>query len=280
MINLKEIQKFKFVPILGKISPLKPIFRKYFKKIAQPSKCKIMYKKNTLVDSDIILFFTSKENRRFCQLKNILHFLKSINIKKSIKFSYCREAGDLIENLTLKENLYLEAFSSSLSSSKDFQLKNYLTKNGNKDLANLFKKAGNLERYPHDANEEEKKTVGLIKSLLVDADFLIYEKPEKYLSDETFDSFLNAMKYLSKMKGKIIIIHPEKDCLWTNHITKIATQAQNKQYVIGSVPSIGEALSDHLSKLLSNGNTPLKKSIATSDILLFNNIPDIDEEAA
>ena len=62
--------------------------------------------KNHLENGDIILF--EKPEKGACtELKNFLQFLKFIRVKGPIKFSYVESEGQLVSNLSLKDNIFL-----------------------------------------------------------------------------------------------------------------------------------------------------------------------------
>ena len=197
---------------------------------------------SNLKNTDILLLTP----RNICQLKDFTNFIYSTDVRRPIKFSFVDGEGQLINKLTLKENIFLESIPTSLAQSKEFQLETYLKKTRNINLIRLFKKVSLLDVYPDKIDDQTRKIVALIKGLLQEADYLFLEHPEKHLSSTNLDLFIKAMEYQNKTLPQIIVIGSANAGMWTPFISKLIRQDEFYQYSLEEV-SVNQIKEKYLS---------------------------------
>lgn len=193
-----------------------------------------MTKKEAISKMDIILFKVTDHLQRRCQLKNFLHFLHSYGIKRPIRFAYVEGNAPLLNNLTLRENIYLDSLPHSLTQSKDFQLKSHLEKMGNEYLLKLFHKIGSLDCYPTEVDQQTRKIAALIKALMQNPDYLLLEKPEHDLDQEHLLLFVKAMEFQTIGQGLVVLISSPQEKFWQQHISKTVTRGPKQEFLVDS----------------------------------------------
>lgn len=194
-----------------------------------------MDKKNQIKRSDILLFKNEENRYGHSQLKNFLSFLSSNGVKRPYKFAYIESEGPLISNMSLRENIHLDSVPLSLSTTKEMELKNLLSKIGNDDLLELFAKIDNLEIKVSEVSDQTRKMAALIKGLIQEADFLFLESPEKHLTDEGLRLFVNALNYQVQENGQMVFISSPATLFWQGKVSKIITRGPKKEFLITPV---------------------------------------------
>ncbi|TNF27660.1 MAG: hypothetical protein EP319_10900 [Deltaproteobacteria bacterium] len=194
-----------------------------------------MDKKNQINRSDILLFKNEENRYGHSQLKNFLSFLSSNGVKRPYKFAYIESEGPLISNMSLRENIHLDSVPLSLSTTKEMELKNLLSKIGNNDLLELFAKIDNLEIKVSEVCDQTRKMAALIKGLIQEADFLFLEAPEKHLTEENLRLFVNALNYQVQENGQMVFISSPATLFWQGKVSKIITRGPKKEFLITPV---------------------------------------------
>lgn len=175
-----------------------------------------------------------------CQLKYFLNFVKFLDLKRWTDFAYVPEESDLLPNLTLKENLFLEAIPPSLSLSKEFQLREFLQKTGNEYLLQIFKMISHPDYYPSQVDLHEKKLICLLRALLKESEFLFLEEPSLHLKEnaEEISLIKLALSHESKKRNRVVIISMKKWEVWADLITKVITRVPQGRYLIQASPKV------------------------------------------
>lgn len=189
---------------------------------------------NIIKKMDIFYFPTLKKVGQG-QLKNFIHFLNFFGIKKPIRFAYIEEEGSLLNNLSLRENIYLDSIPSSVSAAKGFSLEEELSKTGNEALLELFSKITLLDELPQNVDEQSRKLTSLIKGLLKESDFLFLESPEKNLHFENLNLFKKALEFQTSTQGQTILIASPDELTWESFINKKVSRGPSKEFIISSI---------------------------------------------
>lgn len=184
--------------------------------------------------SDIFLLekFWKKEEASSCQLKDFINFVKSMDFRRPIDFSYVPREGNLIPNLTLKDNLFLEAIPMSLSTSKEFRFKEYLDKGENEHFFQLYQMITKLDHLPEHVDMAEQKILCILKALLKKSEFLFLEDPELHLcpNEDLINKVKAALAYESRKGRRFIILATTERERWNDIITHTISLAKNGQY--------------------------------------------------
>ena len=212
--------------------------------------------------SDIILFKTTKENLDFCQLKNFINYLHFNKLRRPFKFSYVPANAQLINTLTLKENILLDSIPTTLSKTKEFQLNNHLKKTGNVHLIRLFKELKLLDIYPNKTDLGTQKIIALLKGLIQESNFLFLEKPELHLSDDILETTIKAIEYQAINTGQTVLFTTENQEKWLTHVSKIVTIGE--KHLFHTTPVLSKKLRD---KYLGKKETiPKSTTIITPEV--------------
>lgn len=193
-------------------------------------------------DQNFDIFYFKKET----DLKNpstpineFISFLKFHRVAIPHKFSYVSESGNLLQELTLKQNLLLDYTSQSLTEEKESHFKNYLKQKNNFHLEALYNLVSNINELPSNANQEEIKIIALMKALISEVPFIFLEHPEKDLSENAFKIFKEALKSQFKEQNQNIFIITNNETKWNDVITKIvfrksdySFQIENRQHQV------------------------------------------------
>lgn len=176
--------------------------------------------KNTPQQRDIILFKKCSASTQTNVVKNYLNYLKYCKIQGPHRFSSAGVDAELIEGLTLRENLYLDAVPLSLIESRDFKFRQHLDQTQNRYLSELLHKVVELDVYPSRVDQRTRKIVGLIKTLLQDSQYLFYDTPEAHLEREDLEVFIKALHFHLGKEKKIAFICSQEEALWIDFATK------------------------------------------------------------
>lgn len=170
-----------------------------------------------------IYYFESEtfENmKKGSPLKTFLYFLKRQRVTGPVRFSFIDSEGSLLPGLSLKENISLDCVSANVSSAKNFTLEDYLDRNTNKDLVELYNSISLPDDKPNDVDSRTRKTAALVKGLLQKSDYIFLEGPEKYLDEDTLKIFTRALiKGLSKNNQTLLLLSDQPK-LWLPYVTK------------------------------------------------------------
>lgn len=175
---------------------------------------------------DIVLFKNCESATQANVVKNCLNYLKFCQINGPYRFSSSGADSQLIEGLTLRENLYLDAIPLSLVESRDFKFRQHLDQTQNKYLSELLNKIVELDVYPSRVDQRSRKIIGLIKTLLQDCDYLFYESPEDHLEQEDLETFVKALHFHLGKEKKIAFICSKEEGLWLDFATKTVSRDQ------------------------------------------------------
>jgi uncharacterized membrane-anchored protein YhcB (DUF1043 family) len=156
---------------------------------------------------EILWFKPSTHQKRTCQIKNFIHFLQYIGHKRPFLFSVTEENGQLIENLTLKENLFLEWGENKFHGTIHEGPLAILKKIGNPFLFDLYDLIPNWDSYPSQVDAEIKKMASLFKTLIQDCEYYFFDQPTKHLSEQGKAIFSRALKNQADLSSKLIFIH-------------------------------------------------------------------------
>jgi ABC-type lipoprotein export system ATPase subunit len=210
-------------------------------------------------DHSGIYYFDQGVEKEFANLKSFLYFLKAMKVKGPIKFAYVDQAGALIPNLSLKENILLDAIPQSLSLNKGTILNNVLEKIDNVFITNMFNSIVDWEQKPSECSSQVIKLVALMKALLTDSKYIFLDNPEMHLRFETLNLFKNALNLQRKKQNQIVIIHSQNFSVWEEEVEKIIYRGENKKFNI--IPHVvGQEKSESQDFKQSNvTHFPIKK---------------------
>ena len=189
-----------------------------------------MKEKYSIKKEGIILFKIFRKNNEHCQLKDFINFLNFIGEKKPLKFSYVDIDANLLGNLTLKENIFLESIPNSLANTKEFQLQEFLEKKDNRHLAKLFDKVDNIDLLPNQVSVEVRKLTVIVKGFLQDMDYLFFESPERHLSSDNLKTFIRALRYHVRSQSKTALVCSSLEKLWLPFCSSLITYNQKKEF--------------------------------------------------
>lgn len=180
-----------------------------------------------------IYYFQNLDDAQRPQLKNIINFLKWKTLKQIIKFDHIAEDGSLIEELSLHDNLTLE--------SKDFcryrkipkNLSKILKENIGESIIPLMDEIPSWNSLTKDLTLKQKKIASILKSLNLASPFIILEKPEKHLDEQSIENLKIVLNDIIQTKNcEIIISNTHEFGIWSDLFTKKVTHKKNSLFVI------------------------------------------------
>jgi ABC-type lipoprotein export system ATPase subunit len=216
----------------------------------------ISRKPPTISAGDVLLFEVNNQHHNQSQLKDFLHFLKFCGKRGALKFNHLEEKATLIKALSLKENILLDT---GLKSEGKFDIVKTLDSRGHSYLAEMAKGVENFDLLPNEVDIETRKITSLIKAITLKSDYLLLEKPEKYLSKKNTDLFLSALFQTMTQSGQILMLTSENRNLWLSHVTKVVTRSDNGRFTLDAILSQNEIV-NHGHLEFSNNVESIKKA--------------------
>lgn len=169
---------------------------------------------------DIIYFEIPDAQKSQNIVKNYLSYLKFSKLKGPYRFCYVQSDYELIESMTLRENLYLDTIPLSLTQSRDNQFKGHMQGQTNKHLLKLLNGIDSLDSFPSRTDQRSRKILGLSKALMQDVEFLFLDAPEKHLSAADLELFIQALHFHVGLHKKTVLLSSKHENLWLHHATK------------------------------------------------------------
>ena len=219
-------------------------------------KIMISRKPPTISPGDVLLFEVKDQHHNQSQLKDFLHFLKYCGKRGALKFNHLEEKANLITSLTLKENILLDT---GLKPEGRFDVISTLENRGQMYLAKMAKHIKSFDLLPSEVDIETRKITSLIKAITQSSDYLLLEKPEKYLSKKNVDLFLGALFQSMTQRGQTLMLTSENRNLWLNHVTKVVTRSNDGRFTLDAVLSKNEIV-HHGHLEFSNNVQTIKKA--------------------
>lgn len=167
---------------------------------------------------EIYLFTESGAENNFSKLNEFLSFLKYNRVALPYKFSYVGSGDALIPELSLDENILMDFTPKSLTDKKELQFQEFLKEHHNRDLEKLYHKITTPSNLPESSSPQVKKICSLIKSLIFEGQFILLEKPEDDLDEESIALFISSLKdHIIRYRQNVFIFSYNLD-LWMPHI--------------------------------------------------------------
>lgn len=202
---------------------------------------------------DIILFDEPEAHQAQNIVRSYLSYLKFNKFKGPYRFCYVQSDYELIESMTLRENIYIDSIPVSLTQSRDRQFQGQIKKQTNNHLLKLLNGIDCLEAYPSHADQRSRKILGLSKALMQDVDYLFFDTPEKHLNPEDLELFIQALHFHLGLYKKIVFLHSKHHELWLKYVTKRVSRDQNKNFTTHELVT-KELETTFLRKTLTNQN--------------------------
>lgn len=186
-----------------------------------------------LTKSDILLFNRIKDvsYEEPNGLKKFLNLVKYHTKKSNFKFSFSNGNGSLHHNITVRENLDLEAIPTSISLNTKLKTKDIIANIENEYLQKLISRICPLERTPGQLNQEELKLASIIKGVIAQTDFIFLDSPGKGLSQTNLSLVKKCLTYEAKVNSRIIIISAQDQSKWIDVANKLITKNSNEYQI-------------------------------------------------
>ena len=182
--------------------------------------------KNTLLNH-IFLFEQASELAPQNALKEFIYFLKFKGVKGIIDFSYSNGKGSLHQNLTIKENLILDAVPTSLIKDGENNLKEFLGQLNNSYVVLLIEKLGPLGQNVSQLDVEKVKLASIIKALLSPSEYVFLIAPEEDQSLETVQIVKDAIGHELTRNHRKFLIRPHTSETWMDISTHLVNKCEN-----------------------------------------------------
>lgn len=176
---------------------------------------------NTPQAKDIIYFETTTVGHQTQNIiKNYLNYLKCHQLKGPYRFCHVQSDYELIESMTLRENIYLDTMPVSLTQSQDRQFYGQMKSQTNNHLIKLLNGIDSLDSLPAHSDQRTRKILGLSKALMQDVDYLFFESPEKHLDNTDLELFVQALQFHLGLHDKTVLVSSDRPKLWLPYATK------------------------------------------------------------
>ena len=215
--------------------------------------------------ANIFSFSLTENGYPECQLRTFLSFLISRGEGTTPHFAFASAEGSLLPNLTLRENIYLDSVPSSFADSKEAQLQNLIQKTGNKHLLEFYRSISTLDVLASKVDHQNRKATTLVKVFLQNANYLLFDRPEKYLEQKNIDYFVNILEFYKKFSNKTILLAGKRNDLWKSHITAWVYKLPNRSFKLCSTSKenllyLKKAETDSTPGILNFKHLPGKKA--------------------
>lgn len=174
-----------------------------------------------------ILFYRlgEKEYTAPSKLRIFVNFLHQNGLRNPA-YSFVTAESTLIKSLSLKDNILLDSVPQTLDIKRETKLHYFIEQTGNKGLFELYNNIEDLHKTPENSSPESRKLTCLVKALLQQVNIMIFEQPERHLSQVNIEYFGQALNHETKgMKKTAIISSPSP--IWNSVATKLLTRDQN-----------------------------------------------------
>lgn len=147
-------------------------------------------------------------------LRMALQFIKQHHSQRPLGVSFCDAQVTLFQDLSLKENIFIDALPIDFSKNKDRILKKTLTENVNIHLEELYQKISPSHLKPAQVPLQIQKLAGLVRALLRPGPFFIFDRPEKYLASDQFATFQKALWEQLKVSACTALVFSDNKDAW------------------------------------------------------------------
>jgi ABC-type multidrug transport system ATPase subunit len=180
-----------------------------------------------------IYLFQNSDNPNDPQLKNVINFLKWKTLKQIVKFDHVSENGNLIEELSIHDNLTLESreFCRYRKIPKD--INKTLIQNIGESISPILKEFPNWDTPINQLNQKQRKLASIIKSLNLSHPFVILENPEKHLDEALIENLKVVFnEIIQDNANELIFSNTSEIGIWSDLFTKKVTYQKNKLFLI------------------------------------------------
>ncbi|GAB4417287.1 MAG: hypothetical protein OHK0056_26150 [Bacteriovoracaceae bacterium] len=188
--------------------------------------------KDKCIKSSDIIFFEGRLWPKMTDLKVFIHFLSSQGIARPFKFSFVESQALLLPNISLIENILLDTRSINHSKDSKASLELMLESKSNPFLKELAKEIQDLDCLPAKATAEQVKLTGIIKGMLNASDYMLFSKPELYLSEENTRTLIKAINIECHTHKRMALISSCESNTWLPHISKQVVKNEKNEFII------------------------------------------------
>lgn len=184
---------------------------------------------------EIYLFTDNTIENNYSKLNEFLSFLKFNKVNLPYKFSYVSRGDGLIPELSLNENILMDFSPDSLTAARELQFQEFLKEQPSRDLEKLYQKLATPHELPAHSDAQMKKLTSLIKSLIVEGQFIFLEEPEKDLDQECISLFISALKEHIARHKQNVFIYSSNLSLWAPHVHQQVTRKKDFSFAVEEV---------------------------------------------
>lgn len=170
---------------------------------------------------DLLLIETHQEEATTNFIKLALGLIKEFGHRPPYQFVSVEGSAQLIDSLTLKQNLGL-SLSSLVSGPQndDEKIAKWLKQFTNPHIHQFLEIITDWDSIPSQTSLEQVKALCLTKALLGEAPYLLFDQPELDLSQEALELFAKALNFELIHQRKMAMLRSEKMLFWRPKGTK------------------------------------------------------------
>jgi ABC-type lipoprotein export system ATPase subunit len=165
-------------------------------------------------------------------LKLFTNIVKYFQKKRNVDFSYANGPSTLHHQITMRENLDLDALPTSISLNDKLKTKEIISSISNIHLKKLITRICPLERYPSQLTDEELKLTSIVKAILSKTQFILLDLPEKHLSQSNINLLKKCLLFETGKRDRTVLMTTENENHWIDIINKVIKQTVQKKFQV------------------------------------------------
>jgi len=197
-------------------------------------------------DKNIILFTNSVLRlKKYDHLHVMLQFLKSMRYEQPTHFSFCAKTPEYFSQQSLLESMMTDFNPNFLQKNKEEEFFQYLLDDSS-PISKLYAKILKPKEICLNQSKRDLKIASIIKTLLADRTYYLFDCIDEDLDRESFELFLQILQDFKHLKNhhqdkKILIFSPDISHfsqLPSYHQWALASRDQSQKFQLESLPLI------------------------------------------
>lgn len=169
-------------------------------------------------------------------LKEFMYFLKFTGKQNLIDFSYASSDASTHKDLTIKQNIILDAVPTSINKDDESSFDELLESIDNNALKKLIQMLGPTDIIVKELSKQTTKLASIVKCILSKSEYIFLIEPEDHLNSEQIELVKSALNFEVEKYNRIVFLKALNNDLWLDLATNIVTRDQSNKYVCSPNP--------------------------------------------
>tara|TARA_Y100000780_G_scaffold155505_1_gene140157 strand:+ start:190991 stop:191635 length:645 start_codon:yes stop_codon:yes gene_type:complete len=179
---------------------------------------------------EIYLFNSEQKSFSANVLKDFIYYIKFTGKKGLINFSFSSAEDGLHQNLSIKDNYILDAVPTSLIKNSEDNFRHTSDNLKNPHLKDLIKETDCINRIVKDLTCEEKKLVGIVKTILSASEYIFMDSPDRLICNDTLKLVKAALEFESSHNNRKVFLSPATKEKWLDIATHWVCKKENGSF--------------------------------------------------